>query len=400
MAGFACANPDLSINAEDGRQLDVQSSFDKGTISGCNSADLDSAITQLVYCKGLPFSFAECPYFKRMLEVARCAPRGYKPPKKDILGGEMLDLAYKTQLARDIDKLLIIDCTARLLEGEKKDGAFISSLFIPVMEALDVLRDKADIVLFDGGSSFQLAGRIIQARFPRITVKRLCRTFGSGSNHRPHAYFMSESKSHNNGRAVGLLRSAETGFASFFLAMQRPLCCRRALESTVHSAKWTEMKRLKPFIVRSADDLLRFADSNKPNMDVVCFYVNRARIHLMKSKEDLMNEELFPSDYSISKETEQDATYDSDSECDEEESAELVNIITEDEEDLDVYEVDDEWDIVADAKVRIDGNGPVRNMIEDCVRRLLSDDVDGALDGTIDRKVDLFWDELNQFHNR
>ena len=206
--GFASANPDLSINAEDGRQLDVQSSFDKGTISGCNSADLDSAIAQLVYCKGLPFSFAECPYFKRMLEVARCAPRGYKPPKKDILGGEMLDLAYKTQLARDIDKLLvdadiyglsffgdgatihkcplvnvfasalncpavlieIIDCTATLLEGEKKDGAFISSLFIPVMEALDVLRDKADLVLFDGGSNFQLAGRIIQARFPRITV--------------------------------------------------------------------------------------------------------------------------------------------------------------------------------------------------------------------------------------
>ena len=57
-------------------------------------------------------------------------------------------------------------------------------------------------------------------------------------------------------------------------------------------------------------------------------------------------------------------------------------------------------DIVADAKVRIDGNGPVRIMIEDCVRRLLSDDVDGALDGTIDRKIDLFWDELNQFHNR
>ncbi|KAL3796904.1 hypothetical protein ACHAWO_010665 [Cyclotella atomus] len=206
--GFASANPDLSRKAENGRQLDVQSSFEKGTISGCNSADLDSAIAQLVYCKGLPFSFAECPYFKRMLEIARCAPRGYQPPKKGILGGEMLDLAYKAQLGRDMEKLLIdseiyglsffgdgatirkcplvnifasalnspavlieiVDCTARLLEGEKKDGAFISSLFLPVMEALDKLKDKADIVFFDGGSNFQLAGRIIQARFPRITV--------------------------------------------------------------------------------------------------------------------------------------------------------------------------------------------------------------------------------------
>ena len=120
----------------------------------------------------------------------------------------MLDLAYKAQLGRDLEKLLIdseiyglsffgdgatihkcplvnvfasafncpavlieiIDCTARLLEGEKKDGAFISSLFLPVMEALDKLKDKADIVFFDGGSNFQLAGRILQARFPRITV--------------------------------------------------------------------------------------------------------------------------------------------------------------------------------------------------------------------------------------
>ena len=56
-------------------------------------------------------------------------------------------------------------------------------------------------------------------------------------------------------------------------------------------------------------------------------------------------------------------------------------------------------DIVEDAKVRIVGNGPVRIMIEDCVRRLLSHDVDGELDGTIDRKIDLFWDELTQFQN-
>ena len=57
-------------------------------------------------------------------------------------------------------------------------------------------------------------------------------------------------------------------------------------------------------------------------------------------------------------------------------------------------------DIVADAKVRIDGTGPVHIMIEDCVRRLLSHDVDGELDGKIDRKVDLFWDEMSHFQNR
>jgi hypothetical protein len=57
-------------------------------------------------------------------------------------------------------------------------------------------------------------------------------------------------------------------------------------------------------------------------------------------------------------------------------------------------------DIVEDAKVRLDGNGEVRIMIEDCVRRLFSHDVDGEVDGDIDHKVDLFWDELKHFQNR
>lgn len=210
--GFAAANSDLSRNGDEAsprpRQLDVLSSFDKSTIEGCNSADLDAAIAQLVYCKGLPFSFAECPYFQRVLQVARSAPRGYKPPKRKALVGEMLDIAYITQLDRDLEKLVvdadifglaffgdgatihkcplvnifasgfhapatlieIVDCTKRLVAGEKKDGAFISSLFLPVIESLDSLKDKTDIVFFDGGSNFQLAGRIIQAKFPRITV--------------------------------------------------------------------------------------------------------------------------------------------------------------------------------------------------------------------------------------
>jgi hypothetical protein len=213
-SGFAAANSDLSRNRDEAspraRQLDVLSSFDKSksTIEGCNSADLDAAIAQLVYCKGLPFSFAECPYFQQVLQVARSAPRGYKPPKRKALVGEMLDIAYMTQLDQDLEKLLadtdifglaffgdsatiqkyplvnifasgfhapatlieIVDCTTRLVAGKKKDGAFISSLFLPVIEMLDSLKDKTDIVFFDGGSNFQLAGRIIQAKFARITV--------------------------------------------------------------------------------------------------------------------------------------------------------------------------------------------------------------------------------------
>ena len=64
----------------------------------------------------------------------------------------------------------IVDCTRRLLEGQKKDGTFISSLFLPLLERLDRLKERTDIAFFDGGSNFQLAGRIMQAVYPRITV--------------------------------------------------------------------------------------------------------------------------------------------------------------------------------------------------------------------------------------
>ena len=52
-------------------------------------------------------------------------------------------------------------------------------------------------------------------------------------------------------------------------------------------------------------------------MDKVCFHVNQIRMHLIRSKDDLMDEELFPANYSISKADEEDGNYDSGSECEE-----------------------------------------------------------------------------------
>jgi hypothetical protein len=172
---------DLTSLGDQGRcQLYLMSSFDKSTIGGCNSADLDATIAQMIYCKALPFSFGECPYFQRVLEVAQSAPRGYKPPTRKIVARDMLDLAYNLELDRRFIELLmdsdifgvaffgdvatihkcplvtvfassfhvpamiinIVDCTKRLLEGEAKDGSFISSLLLPVLEACDNLKKK------------------------------------------------------------------------------------------------------------------------------------------------------------------------------------------------------------------------------------------------------------------
>ena len=114
---------------------------------------------------------------------------------------------------------------------------------------------------------------------------------------------------------------------------------------------------------------------------------------------------------------------------------------TMEDEELDVYMVDDEWgtmvteeskgifkpvintiakrtpkilhdfaytayicsvlpDIVQDAKRRLEGNEAIHYEIENCVRRLLSHDVAAAVEGSIDIKVDQLWDELNHFQNR
>jgi hypothetical protein len=63
----------------------------------------------------------------------------------------------------------------------------------------------------------------------------------------------------------------------------------------------------------------------------------------IRSKDDLMDEELFPANYSISKADEEDGNYDSGSECeeDDEEEEQANAAFTVEEEDLDEYEVDD-----------------------------------------------------------
>ena len=120
--------------------------------------------------------------------------------------------------------------------------------------------------------------------------------------------------------------------------MHRALCCRGALEATMHSVAWKDLKRQKPSINHAAEDvkdemfwkriffllralypllkLLRMADSNKPNMDKVCFYLHLTHEHLVKSRDDLCREDIFPSSYKITQEVEANANYEEDEDGD------------------------------------------------------------------------------------
>ena len=200
----------IALLGSGGRQSGISTAFERSTIDGCNAADLDTAIGAMIYCMGLSFSFAENPYFKQVMKIARTAPKNYEPPKRNIVGGDLLDLTYENQMNRDFTELLkessvygigfsgdcatlkksplvnglahghhvpamvcfVNDCTEQLLdeEGGKKDGPFLARQFLPTIEKLDPEKNKTDIVFFDGGSNMQLAGRIIGAIYPRVTV--------------------------------------------------------------------------------------------------------------------------------------------------------------------------------------------------------------------------------------
>lgn len=165
--------------------------------------------------------------------------------------------------------------TDHLVEGGKKNATFIAGLFDPWVVKLDPLSTRVDCVFFDGASNVQKAGRILEAKYPRIHVhncaahsvslffsdlcnklwqvrlllvnyRRLYRLFGSGAMHAPYALFMNQSKQFNSGRKVGLIRAAGTRMAGHSYAQLRMLRLREPLLATINSASYISLK-LKGF---------------------------------------------------------------------------------------------------------------------------------------------------------
>ena len=153
--------------------------------------------------------------------------------------------------------------TDHLVDGGKKDASFIASLFDPWVVKLDPLSTRVDSVFFDGASNVQKAGRILEAKYPRIHVqtcaahavslffsdlfkdmwqfrlllvnyRQLYRIFGSWSMHSPFALFMHQSKQFNHGRRLGLIRAAGTQMAGHAYAQLRMLRLKAPLLATIN----------------------------------------------------------------------------------------------------------------------------------------------------------------------
>jgi hypothetical protein len=74
----------------------------------------------------------------------------------------------------------IVDCTAHLREGGKKDAPYLANMILPHILTIKSLRDEnnnhrkgvVDLVLFDGASNVKIAGRILAINHLQITVVR------------------------------------------------------------------------------------------------------------------------------------------------------------------------------------------------------------------------------------
>jgi len=67
--------------------------------------------------------------------------------------------------------LEIVDCSTHLAKGGKKDVEYIYSLFLPFIKDFEAWKPNAvDLVLFDGASNVQKAGKLFTSSYPQISV--------------------------------------------------------------------------------------------------------------------------------------------------------------------------------------------------------------------------------------
>ena len=56
-------------------------------------------------------------------------------------------------------------CQGRLADGNKNDGTFICNQFLNRIKEIDPSKTLSSIVIFDGASNLQLAGRLFKLHY-------------------------------------------------------------------------------------------------------------------------------------------------------------------------------------------------------------------------------------------
>lgn len=168
---------------------------------------LTMAIAHFIHAGGLPWSTASNPNFRKIISLARGVGSDYKPPCRNQISGNLLDLNYEQLMKEQMKKLLtdvdifgvtflgdgatvkkmpltnvlassphnpvcvleIADASTHMANGGKKDARYISSLFRPYIDTVEEQHpNTVDVVFFDGAANVQKAGEVLAGTYPRI----------------------------------------------------------------------------------------------------------------------------------------------------------------------------------------------------------------------------------------
>ena len=221
----------------------------------------------------------------------------------------------------------IKDCSKSLAEGETKNAEYIAGVCIQLMKDLNHKGHLFDLAFFDGAKNVQKAGKCLECIYPRMStihgcehvialfcgdlakmpkIKRVLTTymklynvFGSGCRHMPSSIFCDYAQRCNpTKQRICLLRASGTRMGGHFYSLHRLLRLHDAMRQTVVSLEWKkdvsfgQNKKLKQNIKAIVEDkkfvlavktllvlmfpvirCLRLADSNKPGMDKIWYFV-------------------------------------------------------------------------------------------------------------------------------
>jgi hypothetical protein len=175
------------------------------SVNYLNKSHLDSCICDWIHAEGLPFSIAESTRFKLMIKKARTVGNDYKPPHRNFISNELLEINFEKTMASNYEKIQrekkfgyqamgdgatigkmplcnelwsagdcaplvfgVHDCTGHMAAGGKKDAEYIANLFEERCNKLDPDNAEGliDLIAMDGASNVQKGARILNIRYP------------------------------------------------------------------------------------------------------------------------------------------------------------------------------------------------------------------------------------------
>ncbi len=238
----------------------------------------------------------------------------------------------------------VVDCTEAMQHPDEGNTVmFFSNILHKILENLDPTREFLDLIIYDNESEYlERAAELIKMSYHRVTImpsvehviskifrdilqtpplqfmmhllKATYYVFGSGSNQVTHALFMEQARRYNGNRTINLMCAVDTPIGCVF-SLMRMFRMKDSLIATLHTEGFQKAKirgrLLKTVLCQILSDLeiwnqlylvlrclfplcqlLVLADSDAPAMELLHFYLRKAR-EAMDLSEEHMNASEF-----------------------------------------------------------------------------------------------------------